>query len=129
MLQGLVQVLHLGLTKFVSGLVGRAVQPTYCYLVQYIDRATLPQHTDREQCQYSLSMLLKYDPSGKEAAWPMFLLVNGSERALTWEPGSALAYRGMQVPHRRAPLPERHTSINAFFHYTAVDTDVKNHGN
>jgi len=120
----LAEVLHSGLSRIVEQLAGKPVRPTYSYLVKYVKGASLPKHTDRGQCQYSLSLLLHYEPQGAEASWPMLLEINGTNRSVAWPPGGALAYKGMEVPHMRGNLPAGHSSLNIFLHYTDIDSKI-----
>ena len=49
----------------------------------------------------------------------MTLTLNGTtQRTLAWPPGTALAYKGIEVPHMRGLLPPGHESYNLFLHYT-----------
>jgi len=54
-------------------------------------------------------------------------LKNGTERVISWEPGTALAYKGMEIPHARGDLPKGHTSFNLFLHYTNAEEGIHNY--
>ena len=86
------------------------------------------RHIDRGQCRYSLSLLLRYSPKGSQGEWPLTLKINGTtDRTLSWPPGTALAYKGMEVPHGRAFLPAGHESYNLFLHYTDEQDSIHNY--
>lgn len=120
-------ILLQGLVPLVSQLAGRGVRPTYSYLVMYTNGSTLPKHTDKGECEYSVSLLLDYSPAGRAQEWPMHLHYNDSYKEVWWAPGSALAYRGMEIPHSRGRLPQGHSSINVFLHYVSHNSTVGKH--
>ena len=58
----LARVLHAQLRGFVSDLAGAPFKPSYVYFSSYREGATLAPHTDRAQCELSISLLLDYTP-------------------------------------------------------------------
>ena len=82
----------------------------------------LAKHTDREQCEFSLTLCLDYAPEPRCATpWPLACTRNRGRSAVFQAIGDALLYRGCQLPHSRDGLPEGHTSTSIFFHYVRQD--------
>ena len=113
---------HHQLTSTLSRIAGRALKPSYVYLASYLSGAELKKHTDREQCDYSITFCLDYSPEPKLATpWPICLQTPRGTVTVYQMLGDGLAYRGTQLPHFRAPLPEGRTSTSIFFHYVTAE--------
>jgi hypothetical protein len=113
---------HHQLTSTFSRIAGRALKPSYVYLASYLSGAELKKHTDREQCDYSITFCLDYSPEPKLATpWPICLQTPCGTVKVYQVLGDGLAYRGTQLPHLRAPLPEGQTSTSIFFHYVTAE--------
>src|SRR3954469_20731929 len=61
----------------VGRVVGRPVLPAYSYSLTYEAGAVLAPHTDREQCEYTVSLLIEGTAEGTWEPWPLWLKVNG----------------------------------------------------
>ena len=59
--------LHYEILPLVRKITGRPVRPTYTYLSSYIKDADLPPHTDRPDCEYTVSFLVN-----KSHDWPIY---------------------------------------------------------
>jgi hypothetical protein len=112
---------HAQLASLVSRVAAEPVKPSYVYLASYRPGADLKRHVDREQCEFSISLLVDYipDPDGP-CGWPLFLenpaapeVVHAADLGI----GDALIYRGRELVHYRQPLPEAHQSTSFFLHY------------
>jgi len=113
---------HYQLNAAVSAIAGEAVKPSYVYLASYQPGAILKKHTDREQCEFSITLCLDYAPEPRAATpWPLHLYTPSAKVAVFQALGDALLYRGREIPHSRDPLPEGHTSTSLFFHYVRED--------
>lgn len=113
---------HHRLAAFVSELAGTPVKPSYVYVAAYQDGADLPIHTDRVQCEYSITMLIDATPEPSEKPdWPLCLVAGGEHVSIRQNLGDGLFYRGRDIPHYRNRLPDGATSTSIFFHY--VDQD------
>jgi hypothetical protein len=91
--------------------------PTYSYYRVYRNQATLPEHTDRVACQYSITLCL-----GKSADMPDWeITMNGHPIYLNV--GDAALYLGCDVVHARPTLQASDTAyqIQSFLHW--VDSD------
>lgn len=116
---------HTQLTHLVSRIAGEPVKPSYVYFASYKPGAELAKHVDREQCEFSISLLVDFspDPDGP-SGWPLYLerpADVGNVRAADLGIGDALFYRGRELVHYRPPLPEGHTSTSFFLHYVRRD--------
>jgi hypothetical protein len=113
---------HDQLTSRLSRIAGRALKPSYAYLASYLSGAELKKHTDREQCDYSITFCLDYSPEPKLATpWPICLRTPRGTVKVYQMLGDGLAYRGTQLPHFRAPLPDGQSSTSIFFHYVSAE--------
>ena len=115
---GVARFFHQHLTKTVSAVVGEAVKPSYVYSACYLSGAELKKHTDREQCEFSVTLCLDFSPEPeKETPWPIRLDTPKGMVSVHQALGDGLVYRGTRVPHYRDVLAEGRTSTSIFFHY------------
>ena len=82
----------------------------------------LEQHTDREQCEFSITFCLDYSPEPSLATgWPLLLHTDSGTVSVYQAIGDGLLYRGRELPHSRDTLREGRTSTSIFFHYVRED--------
>jgi hypothetical protein len=113
---------HHQLASVLSGIAGRPLKPSYVYFASYLSGAELKKHTDREQCDFSITFCLDYSPEPEVATpWPISLQTPTGTVTIYQALGDGLAYRGMQLPHYRGKLREGQTSTSIFFHYVAEE--------
>lgn len=113
---------HHQLTSTVTAIVGEPVKPSYLYLASYQGGADLRKHTDREQCEFSITLCLDYSPEPRrETRWPIHLHTPTGRVTVFQAIGDGLLYRGCVLPHSRDPLPQPDTSTSIFFHYVRQD--------
>ena len=113
---------HRSITAKLSALAGRQLQPSYVYLASYLSGAELKKHTDREQCEFSLSLCLDFSPEpALETPWPIRLVTPTGTTVVYQALGDALAYRGTRLPHYRDALGAGQTSTSIFFHYLPLE--------
>jgi alkylated DNA repair dioxygenase AlkB len=92
---------------------GVGLSPTYSYLRVYKNGDVLHKHTDREDCEYSVSLTLKREPS--DEIWPLYLQTDKTY-AVSLEEGDGLIYKGIENPHwRKSFKGERLAQV--FLHY------------
>ena len=116
------QFFHQQLTESMSAFAGEPLKPSYVYLASYQSGAVLEKHTDREQCDFSVTLCLDYAPEPRNATpWPLQLHKKSGTVKVFQAIGDALLYRGCQLPHSRETLPEGHSSTSIFFHYVRQD--------
>ena len=116
--ESVAQYFHRQLTPTVATVVGEAVKPSYVYLASYQQGAELEKHTDREQCEFSVTFCLDYSPEPRrETPWPLYLETEKSQVTVFQMIGDSLLYRGQTLTHFRRPLPQGNTSTSLFLHY------------
>jgi hypothetical protein len=113
---------HRQLAPAIAAATGRSVRPSYVYSAAYQAGATLEPHTDRAQCEYTLSLLVDFTPDPDlEAPWPLMLRAGKCQVSAYQAIGDALLYRGRDIVHWRDELGPGCTSTSLFLHY--VDED------
>ena len=106
----------------VSAIVGEPIKPSYVYLGSYLSGAELKKHTDRQQCEFSVTLCLDFSPEPDVAtSWPIRLDTREGTVKVYQALGDGLVYRGTKVPHYRHALAEGCTSTSIFFHYVPED--------
>jgi hypothetical protein len=113
---------HHHIAAKLSAVAGEPIKPSYVYLASYLSGAELRKHTDREQCEFSLTFCLDFSPEpALETPWPIRLDTSTSAVTVYQALGDGLAYRGTRLPHYRGTLGQGQTSTSIFFHYVAAD--------
>lgn len=113
---------HHQIAPKLSAIAGIRLKPSYVYMASYLSGAELKKHTDREQCDYSVTFCLDFSPEPALATpWPIQLDTPNGTVKVFQALGDALAYRGTKLPHYRSKLGEGQTSTSIFFHYVAED--------
>jgi hypothetical protein len=77
----------------------------------------LKRHRDRPACEVSLTLNLGFQA---EKPWPIWFEVDGEVRTASLEPGDALLYKGIELPHWREPF-DGENSAQVFLHYVNQD--------
>jgi len=109
---------HHQIANAVCAIVGEPIKPSYVYWASYMSGAELNKHTDREQCEFSVTLCLDFSPEPELAtSWPICLDTPEGTVTVYQALGDGLLYMGAKLPHYRATLAEGHTSTSAFFHY------------
>jgi hypothetical protein len=113
---------HDQIAGMVSAIAGEPVKPSYVYLASYLSGAELKKHTDREQCEFSVTLCLDFAPEPELATpWPIRLQTPDGDVTVYQGLGDGLVYRGTKVPHYRSVLAQGCSSTSIFFHYVAAD--------
>jgi hypothetical protein len=113
---------HHQIAKTISAVAREAIKPSYVYLASYLSGADLKKHTDRQQCEFSVTLCLDFSPEPElETSWPIRLDTSEGTVTVYQAPGDGLAYRGTRMPHYRDVLAAGHTSTSIFFHYVPAD--------
>lgn len=105
------------MTPVLSQTLNCELYPTYSYLRIYVKGAELGKHTDRYSCEISATLPIEFDAPG---LWPLCIEVDGSTKKIELEPGDALIYKGIQIPHWREPF-EGERQVQVFLHYVKKD--------
>lgn len=143
----LARFIHHNFAKLMSLVAETKISPSYCYAASYKDSAELKPHRDREQCKYSISFQVDYEPipKNKVSPWSINIAepfeVNNQNISMSWSEfknysdqikktksmnvkcGDGIFYKGQELIHYREKLPKDHTSTSLFFHF--VDYDFK----
>jgi hypothetical protein len=113
---------HKAIAATLSAMAGEPLRPSYVYMASYLSGAELKKHTDRAQCEYSVTLCLDFSPEpSMETPWPIRLDTPTSTVTVYQALGDGLAYRGTRLPHYRSRLGEGQTSTSIFFHYVGAD--------
>ena len=92
---------------------GVDLEQTYSYLRVYKKGDILHRHTDREACEYSVSITLKREHN--DEIWPLCLETDQIYKVLLDE-GDGLIYKGIDNPHWRDKF-EGQRLAQVFLHY------------
>jgi hypothetical protein len=113
---------HHQIANAVSAVVGESIKASYVYFGSYLSGAELKKHTDRQQCEFSVTLCVDFSPEPDLAtSWPVRLDTPGGTVKVYQALGDGLVYRGTKVPHYRHVLGEGKTSTSIFFHYVPAD--------
>ncbi len=113
---------HRDIAATLGAVAGEPIKPSYVYMASYLSGAELKKHTDRPQCEFSVTLCLDFSPEPELATpWPIHLDTPVSTVTVYQALGDGLAYRGTRLPHYRYVLAEGQTSASIFFHYVAED--------
>lgn len=101
---------------FLENKLGIELIPTYSYARLYFNNCKLAPHTDREACEYSVTLQLG---RSHHYAWPLH--VTGKRYDLG--EGDAVIYKGMDANHwrDRCDGPDHYFSGQVFLHYVAAN--------
>jgi hypothetical protein len=113
---------HHDIAARLSAIAGESLKPSYVYLASYLSGSELKKHTDREQCEFSVTLCLDFSPEPTLATpWPIRLDTPTGTVTVYQALGDGLAYRGTRLPHYRSALGAGQTSTSIFFHYVGAD--------
>jgi hypothetical protein len=107
------------ITPTLSKAINRELYPTYSYLRIYLKGADLEKHQDRPSCEVSATVPLSYDSPN---IWPLYIETDNKVIAVELEPGDALIYKGIEVPHWREAF-EGERQVQVFLHYVKKNGD------
>lgn len=109
---------HHQLTPALCDIAGEMLKPSYAYMASYLAGSELARHTDRRQCEFTLSLLLDFAPEpALETPWPIHLDTVEGTVTVFQGIGDALLFRGRDIPHYRDVFTRGTTSTSVFFHY------------
>jgi hypothetical protein len=115
---------HHQLTTLVGDLAETEIKPSYSYLAAYHSGSVLERHTDRPQCEYSVTLCIDATPEPQaQSAWPIDLDTTDGRLRVWQHIGDGLLYRGRYIPHSRERLPEGYSSTSLLLHYVDQSFD------
>jgi hypothetical protein len=100
----------------VEEVIEERVLPTYSYVRIYPQGSVLKPHTDREECEVSVSMFL----GGTK--WDLFI---GGEK-IDLNIGDMVIYAGTEVQHWREPFDKDSECVQALLHYQRMTNPKAN---
>jgi hypothetical protein len=113
---------HQQLANILSEVAREPLKPSYVYLASYLSGAELKKHTDRAQCEFSITLCVDFSPEPDgQTPWPIQVDGAAGTVAIHQALGDGLAYRGTRLPHYRSVLGEGQTSTSIFFHYVSLN--------
>ena len=71
---------------------------------------------DREQCDYTLSLLIDESPRHGEP-WPLYFQAPDGRHEVVQAVDDGVLFRGCELPHWRAVATADHEQINLLFHF------------
>jgi hypothetical protein len=110
--------IHDRIKPILEDITGKTLRKTYHYTRIYKKNSVLLPHTDREACEYSVTMLLGY----KGPNWAIKVLNNETldEESFLLNPGDGVLYKGCDVVHWREPSKSPRF-VQTFLHYVDVN--------
>jgi len=115
---------HHQLTTVVSEVIGEQVQPSFAFTLSYHGGSELSRHTDREQCEFTLSLCLDFIPEPKGVTkWPLHMETGDGQVTVEQSLGDALLFCGRDLAHYRERLADGCTSTSILFHFVRRNFD------
>lgn len=104
------RALQRALQPQVERVTGMRLKQSFSYVTEYHSGAPLPRHTDREQCEFTLSIYADYDPAPADGIcpWPLVVHAESGDVSLHMPAFAGVLFRGRRLPHSRPALPEGH---------------------
>ena len=105
-------------TQDIGKIVGKNLVPQYTYARIYKNGSVLERHSDRPECQYSVTLSLggEYDKP-----WPIWINdYSGKSHEVPLEEGDMLVYSGCELEHWREKF-EGKLQYQLFMHYVDAD--------
>jgi len=102
---------------------GLKLKPTYAWNRIYISDADLKRHKDRDACEISCSITLKYRYENENYKWPLCM----GDKPIVIESGDGVIYKGIEIEHWRPSFqqPEGCWHHQLFIHYVDVNGPYK----
>ncbi len=101
-------------TQDISHIVGKNLIPQYTYARIYKKGSVLERHSDRPECQYSVTLSLGGE---YEKPWPIWIKdYAGKSHEVPLDEGDMLVYSGCELEHWREKF-EGNAQFQLFMHY------------
>ena len=103
--------------------LGDRYKPSYTFVAAYLGGASVRRHTDRPQCEVTVSMCVEATPGARR--WPLLIEMPSEEAVLDARlgVGHAVVFKGRDLPHARSTLGDGERYITILFHFAAADFD------
>ena len=94
---------------------GLNLKPTYSYNRVYVGGSSLEKHKDRDECEISASICLKYHYEDKNYKWPLYM----QDTPIIIKQGDGVIYKGCEIEHWRPVFnqPQKCWHHQLFIHY------------
>jgi len=110
------RMLQAAVLPAVQLIAGEALKPSFCYLLRYLEGATLEAHRDRAQCAITAVLQVDFDPVPSGATpWPLHFHTASGVEAASLAVGDLVVFRGTQVEHYRDALTCGRSSTSLAF--------------
>jgi hypothetical protein len=117
----LARFLHDQLADVASRVARRPLKPSYSYTSAYRGGASLGAHMDREQCDYTMSLMVdESSPVGADP-WALWFHAPAGRRSVSMSVSDAVLFRGCELPHWRTEASGNHQQINLLFHFVPAE--------
>jgi hypothetical protein len=126
------RILQYEIQPLIEKIVGKPLMPTYTYLSAYVKGSQLPAHTDRADCEYTVSFLINKPDN---LNWPIYLhktkqpvkykgrtnFTPSKDECIEVDcnPGGLMMFQGTDHIHFREELPGDYYHI-VLLHYCSV---------
>ena len=109
-------------TDDISKIVGKNLIPQYTYARIYKNGSDLKIHSDRPECQYSVTLSLGGE---YEKPWPIWIKdYAGNMNEVPLDVGDMVVYHGTELEHWRDKF-EGNTQYQLFMHYVDSEGEYK----
>ena len=109
-------------TQDIGKIVGKNLVPQYTYARIYKTGSVLERHSDRPECQYSITLCLGgvYDKQ-----WPIWIEdYDGNVHRVGLDEGDMVVYHGTELEHWREKF-EGNMQYQLFMHYVDTEGEFK----
>ena len=109
-------------TEDIGRIVGKNLIPQYTYARIYKNGSDLKIHSDRPECQYSVTLSLGGD---YEKPWPIWINdYDGNMNEVPLDEGDMVVYHGTELEHWRDKF-EGNAQFQLFMHYVDSEGEFK----
>ena len=109
-------------TTDISKIVGKRLIPQYTYARIYKNGSVLERHSDRPECQYSVTLSLG---GLYEKPWPIWINdYSGKSHEIPLNEGDMVVYHGTELEHWRDKF-EGTAQYQLFMHYVDAEGEFK----
>ena len=119
------RVVQRALRPAVERIIGSPIKASYTYASLYCGGTDLPVHLDRPQCRYSISLLIDHQPLSADGVSPWAVQIYPDPEAPPVECfqslGGGILFRGHEIRHGRARLPDDQACWVMLLHYVDAD--------
>jgi len=118
------RILHDAVRGTAETVVGLPLKTSYSYFCGYRNEARLDEHLDREQCEFTLNVVLDYRPAPHDTVeWPLVLRAGDRSAELRSRIGGSVIFKGGILSHSRPPLPREHECDVILLHFVDESFD------